>query len=128
MLYADTSAVAKLVLNEPESAALQEYLKTRPGLASSALIATELMRSVRRSRPDLEEEASLLLARIALIDVDRVILRMAGRLEPVSLRSLDVIHLATAISLGGSLDALITYDARMSEAAREAGIPVEAPV
>lgn len=128
MLYADTSAVAKLVLNEPESAALQEYLKTSPGLASSALIATELMRSVRRSRPDLEEEASLLLARIALIDVDRVVLRMAGRLEPVSLRSLDAIHLATALSLGESLDALITYDARMSEAAREAGVPVEAPV
>lgn len=127
MLYADTSALAKLILDEPESTVLRTYVETVGALASSVLVVTELVRSVRRNRPDLEEQASLLLRGVALIEVDRAILDVAARLDPTALRSLDAIHLATALSLGRDLEALITYDTRMAEATRASGIVVRMP-
>ena len=127
MFYADTSALAKLILDEPESEALRTHIAVNGAPASSVIVTTELMRAVRRTHPDLEAEASRLLATIVLVDVERTLLLAAGRVEPAALRSLDAIHLATALSLGLDLDALVTYDARMAEAARRVRLVVEAP-
>jgi len=127
VLYADTSALVKLVLTEPESAALLAYLDGRGDVVTSALVTTELVRAVRRLQPDLEPRAHALIAGLTRIEVDREVLTTAAGLSPSEMRSLDAIHLATALTLGAELDALVTYDVRMAEAARAAGLRVEAP-
>ena len=81
----------------------------------------------RRLRPELDQDALRVLGDIVLIDLDRSILTAAGTIEPPMMRALDAIHVATALTLGSDLDAVLTYDTRMSEAARSAGLRVEAP-
>ncbi len=127
MLYADTSALAKLVLTEPESSALLAYLDGRGGVVTSALVTTELIRAVRRLEPDLEPRAHALIAGLVRIEVDREVLTAAATLSPSEMRSLDAIHLATALALSDEVEALITYDSRMAAAALAAGMRVEAP-
>ncbi len=127
MLYADTSALAKLVLTEPESSALLAYLDGRGGVVTSALATTELIRAVRRLEPDLEPRAHALIAGLVRIEVDREVLTAAATLSPSEMRSLDAIHLATALALSDEVEALITYDSRMAAAALAAGMRVEAP-
>ena len=127
MLYLDTSALAKLVLAEPESNALRDYLRDGSVVISSALVTTELMRATRRLRPELEQQAMLLLSTVVLVNVDRQLLAAAATLARPEVRTLDAIHIATAIAVGDALDAMLTYDARMGEAARSAGIRVDVP-
>ena len=77
--------------------------------------------------PREARRAAGLLTRIALVDVDRRILRHAAALSPASLRSLDAIHLATALSLGQDLAGIVSYDQRLSDAAIGADVEVWAP-
>jgi uncharacterized protein len=67
------------------------------------------------------------LRRLDVIRVNDRVLRAAGPLLPVDLRSLDAIHLATAAALGPDLARICTYDARMADAARAIGVTVAAP-
>lgn len=127
MLYADTSALVKLVLEEPEAAALRLYLAEVGPVVTSALTATELVRAVRRVNRDLEAAANAVIDALTLADLEVGILAAAGTLAPPQMRTLDAIHLATALALGDELDALVTYDTRMAAAARAAGLRVEAP-
>ncbi|TAK75913.1 MAG: PIN domain-containing protein [Dehalococcoidia bacterium] len=127
MIYADTSALVKLVLTEPESSALLVYLRGRGDVVTSALAQTELVRTVRRLEPDLEPRARALIAGLIQVEVGGEVLAAAAALSPPELRTLDAVHLATALALGGELDAVVTYDARMAAAARSAGLRVEAP-
>lgn len=127
MLYADTSALAKLVLSERESGALREYLRARGPLVSSALAVTELGRATRRLRPELEAQAMQLLAATVLIEVDRELLTDAATVAPIDVRTLDAIHIASALALGDELEVVLTYDTRMAAAARVAGLRVESP-
>jgi predicted nucleic acid-binding protein len=119
----------KLVVLEPESPALREFLKGHTVRVSSGLAEVEVPRALRRAGygPTEQRRAVELLARMALVDVDRAILRVAAALGPTSLRSLDAIHLATAMSLGQDLAGIITYDQRLGEAALSADLAVWAP-
>ena len=126
-LYLDASAAAKLLLNEPESSALRAYLGKGSRQASSALLRTELMRAARRGDRERVGDAMAILARINLREADDEVLGRAGEIAPASLRTLDAIHLATASLLGPDLEALVTYDHRMIEAARLYGLPVVSP-
>lgn len=67
------------------------------------------------------------LARLALVELDQDVQRAAATLGPPELRTLDAIHLATALSLGDDLGALCAYDTRLMDAARTAGVHVVAP-
>ncbi len=128
MIYLDSSAIVKLVLPEPESAALRDYLASDEDHVSSGLAHVEVQRTVRRV-DDTEErrrDAERVLARVSLMDMAAPILARAAALDPPGLRSLDAIHLATALSLDG-LDAVVTYDRRLAEAATKAGLAVESP-
>lgn len=127
MLYADTSALVRLVLSEPESPALRDYLRSGRQVVTSSIAITELTRATRRTRPDLEHQVALLLSSLTLVDVDRAILGAAGVIEPASVHTLDAIHLATARILGPQLEAFVTYDTRMVEAARDLGLTVDSP-
>ena len=127
MLFADTSALAKLVMDEPESVALRAYLVGRGPIVASAIAATELVRVVRRLNPGLEGAAQDLLDTLTLVDLNAEMLTAAATLPPPAMRTLDAIHLATALAVGAELDAVLTYDARMAEAARAVGLRTEAP-
>ena len=127
MRYADTSALTKLVLPERESEALQDYLGANPDLSSSAIAFTELIRTVRRVRPQLEPHARRLLLTVNLIVVEDEVLERAAGIQPITVRTLDAIHLATALSLGRQMEVLLTYDLRMAQAATQIGLPVAMP-
>lgn len=128
MIYLESSALVKLIAAEPGSSALRAYLAGQKGRVSSQLTRVEVLRAVRRTdRSELTlRRAEQALAIIALTPVDEPVLARAASLEPPRLRSLDAIHLATALSIDG-LDAFVTYDHRLADAAREAGLAVVSP-
>jgi uncharacterized protein len=126
--YLDTSAAVKLLMTEPESAALRRWLRRRPERASAALLRVELLRVVRRAGfPRLIPEARKLLAGVHLIRLDDALLDRAADLDPTELRSLDSIHLAAAASLGDDLAAVVTYDDRLLAGAAYLGLPTATP-
>lgn len=125
--YLDASALVKLVVREPESRALGRWLGSRDDIASCALARTEVVRAVSPSGDAARARARQLLDKIELIQLDDELLDVAGELEGV-LRSLDAIHIAAALELGDELDAVVTYDARMSRAAEALGLPIAAPL
>jgi predicted nucleic acid-binding protein len=125
--YLDSSALVKLVVAEPESDPLRDWIRDRPRIASCALAKAEVPRAVRHVGP-----AALALARSALRDIDLIaiddrLLETAAILDPSILRTLDAIHLAAASSLGADLDVVVSYDLRMLEGARLLGLPTERP-
>ena len=125
--YVDTSAFVKLFVREQESVALDRYLaesRAAVRLCSSNLLETEARRAATLSGVDqtrVTEELEL----IDLLDTSRGLFTAAGLIRPPSLRSLDAIHLATAMREG--VDVLIAYDHRLLDAARSAGIPTASP-
>ena len=125
--YLDSSAIVKLVVAEPESPALQRYLRRRRPLVSSALARTEVIRALAFEGDEGLHRGRAVLARIDLMRVNDRVLDGAGLLSPAAVRSLDAIHLATAQQLGTDLGQIITYDARMTEAARNLGLRATAP-
>ena len=129
-VYLDASALVKLVVREPESVALMEFLREHPDRVSSALALAEVPRALRRARFGAAERrrAREVLARVALVDIDRRALTAAAAIEPPTVRTLDAIHLATALALREDLAALVTYDRRLAVAAERADLPVQAPV
>ena len=126
--YLDTSAVVKLLMRERETTALRRDLRHWPRRASSSLLRVELLRAIKRAGlPRLSAPARRHLAAISLIRVDDGLLDRAGVLDPVSLRSLDAIHLASALALGGDLGVVVTYDDRMLQGAAALGLPTRSP-
>lgn len=129
LAYLDSSAIVKLVRPEPETRALFSYLEEWPERVTSVVSAVEVPRAVRRASPrsrDMERAESV-LGRIGLVELEEAIWTRAAGLEPSSLRTLDAIHVATALVLGGELGCFVTYDQRQSEAMRLAGVSVVAP-
>jgi predicted nucleic acid-binding protein len=127
LTYVDSSAIVKLVVDEPESKALRRYLSRRQPLVSSALARTEVARALLPSGPEAVARGEEALRRIQLLRVNDRVLNDAGRLEPAELRSLDAIHLASAGQLGSSVKQIVTYDERMSKAATAIGWAVASP-
>jgi predicted nucleic acid-binding protein len=127
VFYLDSSAIVKLVVREPESLALRRYLRRRRPLVASALARAEVMRATRPLGDVALRRGVEVLRRIELVRVNDRVLTAAGVLEPVELRTLDAIHLATAALFEESLGGLISYDPRMLEAAKSMGLAVVAP-
>lgn len=126
--YVDSSTVLKLAIREPETAALEAHLATLDGLVSSRLTVLECRRATRRvSHARLLQTVEDVLDAIYLLDITRAILDDASVAEPPLLRSLDAIHLATALSIGDAQVQLITYDKRFADAARANGLTVVHP-
>jgi predicted nucleic acid-binding protein len=134
VLYADTSALVKLVVREAESEALAEELRSWDEIATSTITSIELTRAVARARdnPDAAttDEWTVLgvLAATAEVPLTDDIKATASTLAPVELRTLDAIHLASALSLGDALAGVLTYDERMQAAATAHGLILLAPV
>lgn len=126
--YIDTSALAKLVLAETETQALQAWFAEADRQPVSCDLArTELLRTVRRAAPEHVVRAREVLDSVTLLDVSTTIFDHAGLLDPTILRTLDAIHLAAALALGDDLEAMVTYDDRLQDAALANGIAVIRP-
>ncbi len=128
--YLDTSALVKLVVAEPESTALRDYLRANAAdtLFTAALARTELVRAVTGAGVRAIARARRILDDLDTINLTRGLLDTAADLRPAGLRTLDAIHLAAAQRAGTALRALLTYDARMAAAAADLGMVVEAPL
>jgi len=128
LVYLDTSAFVKLVIPEPETAALVKALTPRTLLVASEILEVEALRATRRATgKDGATAARTQLAGIRLLPLTDRIRKHACELEPPTLRSLDAIHIATALDLGERLACMYAYDVRVATAASEAGLQVSAP-
>jgi predicted nucleic acid-binding protein len=127
--YLDTSALAKLVVREVETEALRGLLAaTDPNdLVTSALTRAELLRAAYRYDNEALRKAREVLDGIAEITITKSLLDAAGTIGPSSLRTLDAIHLVSALELGGDLAALVAYDERLLDAAVHVGVPTLTP-
>ncbi len=126
MLYADTSAMVKLVLAEPETDALVAYLESVDArLVTSRVGVVELRRVGRRPGAD-PDRADAVAASLDVIELDPRVEGIATGLDPV-LRSLDAVHLATALAVGDGLEGFLCYDARLAAGASRVGLRVVAP-
>jgi uncharacterized protein len=125
--YLDSSALVKVIVEEPESDALLRWLDDKDRLVACELVRVEVVRAVRVSDPTAVRRARRAIATLALIRVDTELCEAAADLEPASLRSLDAVHMAAALSVGRELAGVATYDARMAAAAHALGVRVEAP-
>ena len=126
-VYVDTSVLGRVLLDEPDKQAIQGALEKFGQRVASRLLRVELRRvGLRR---DLLEPAEALISDISLIPLDDGILTATETLTPSTVGTLDAIHLATALRLSkdGKLDALMTYDKRLAEGAREHHISVISP-
>lgn len=128
MIHLDTSALAKLVHAEAETAALRDWLDDRAGirLVSSSLARVELVRAVRAEGDTAIRQAALILVELDQMLMTADLLDAAGAL-PLPLKSLDAIHLVSALRLRGDLDAFVAYDKRLLSAADDMGLPIASP-
>ena len=129
MIYLDSAAVVKLTHAEPESRALRRWLDERAetGWISSVLTEIEAFRVLARYAPGAVSRLPAVLDQIDLIDLDPRIRILAQAVEPAAARSLDAIHLGTALQSSPGLTSFVTYDKRLLDAARAAGLPVDSP-
>jgi uncharacterized protein len=126
VIYLDSSALVKLVRKEQESSSLQAWLSDRTKMIiSSALARTEVVRAVRAD-DKLVAKARRLMTTVTLMPMHEPLLDAAADLW-APLRTLDAIHLASAISIRSELQALVAYDKRLLSAAEEAGLPTATP-
>jgi predicted nucleic acid-binding protein len=127
-LYLDTSAMAKLVVNESETAALRKWLASRAGTAmvTNTVGVVELQRLSARVSQEASAAAVLLLGRIGHLHLTVAAVALAAQLPPPEMRTLDALHVSSAAGLA-ELDALVSYDQRMLAAARGYGLPVASP-
>jgi predicted nucleic acid-binding protein len=123
--YADASALVKLVIAEPGSVAMHAFVATFDEVVTSQVGIIESRRAAVRRSGSVGLLDSVLAA-VGAVELDAAIAATAAILEPSNLRTLDAIHLATALSLY-HVDAFVTYDTRLAEAARAVGLTVAAP-
>jgi len=126
-VYLDSSALVKLAIVEPESAALRRSLRRQQSHVTSALARTEVARAMMPFGPDALARGEAVLRHVDLVRINDRVLHIASALEPAELRSLDAIHLATAQLIGNDLKWVVTYDERMAGAATALGFTVRAP-
>lgn len=129
MIYLDSSALVKLAITEPETQALSTWLGERDDevCISSDLARVEVLRAVLRRQPAALPQAQQVIARLLKLRLTRAVLGEAAALHPVQLHSLDAIHIASALRLRARLTSMVCYDERLGEAARVAGLTVDAP-
>jgi predicted nucleic acid-binding protein len=133
VLYADTSALVKLVVREVESDAIEAEVARWDLIATSEIAAIELPRAAARARADRRPGVAdgrvvlELLAALSIVPMTDEVRAVAATMAPVELRTLDAIHLASAVALGEDLVGVLTYDHRMADAAQARNVFVIAP-
>ncbi|TNC28187.1 type II toxin-antitoxin system VapC family toxin [Amycolatopsis alkalitolerans] len=132
-VYLDSSALLKRVIDEPESeylrVALRDHVDQHAALVSSRLASIEVSRAIRArfatgyaAAADFVDDA---MSGVAEYSVGDEVVSLSQRLNPNRFRSLDVIHVASAMLLDADL--VITYDDRMADAGEQNGLRCAAP-
>ena len=132
--YADSSAIVKLIVSEPESDVLVEAVGGHD-LITSEIALAEVPRAIHRllsgrrarERQAVERELPRVLESLAYVPVDRSLLVRAGSFREAYLRTLDAIHVASALAVDTEIEAVVTYDERQVAAAESAGLPCLSP-
>jgi predicted nucleic acid-binding protein len=124
VLYLDASAITKLLIPEPESEALLSAVRGNT-LISSRVVVVEVGKAVARADPSVDPQR--VLARLAFVELDADLAQIAAGTGSAVLRSLDAIHVASALRVGGEIAAFVTYDDRQASAAQSAGLTVVSP-
>lgn len=127
ILYLDASAIITKVTKRKNIRALNEYIQQN----SSAVLATNVIgfvETIRKSDeygdyPNLMRELS---EQYTKIPITARICDSAAYL-PRGLKSMDAIHVASAMELQRELLALVTYDEQMARIAHRIGLPVAMP-
>lgn len=129
MIYLDSAAVVKLVHAEAESPVLRDWLDERAetGWTSSSLVEVESFRALARHAPQAVTRLPAILDLVDMVDMTTRVRILAQTVRPATVRSLDAIHLGTALSVRPQLTSFVTYDKRLADAARTAGLPVDVP-
>lgn len=124
MIYLDSSALLKLLYEEPESAALEAWLTARANtpVVSSELTKVEAVRACRRIDVAVLPAARTLLSELDLIPLSGGVIDQASDVGGDLLRSLDAIHLASALAIQTDISTLVSYDHRLLDAATTAGL------
>lgn len=128
IIYVESSAAAKLILEEPESAAMAEFLNgfamEAHTVVASTLVETELRRAATRAGAP-QSAATDVLSRLDIVDIERPTFTAAGLMPGPTLRSLDALHVAVALAIVA--DMFVSYDDRQITAAEQAGFLVVSP-
>lgn len=125
--YADTSALTKLLKTEAESDAMRAWFDSSGEVVTSDLARTELRRAAKRDDPDLLVGVREVLDRVSVLTLNSTTFDTAGLLDPPELRSLDALHIASALELGDDLEGIVAYDNTFLKAARANGIQTVSP-
>lgn len=125
--YLDASALVKSVLEEDETQSLRQALGGYSRHASSLIVVVEVLRGIAQRDPSKEPLARRVLGSLVLMGLSTRVLVTAATLDPPALRSLDALHVASAMRLGRSLGAFVSYDERQLEAAAALGLPTASP-
>ena len=125
MIYLDSSVVLSQLLaeNRPLPRAI-----TEDSLVSSRLLEYEIWNRIHahgltRSHAD---EVQAALERVLLIDLSPAVLARALKPFPISVRTLDGLHLATIehLRVGGDYVELASFDRRLVAGARALGVTI----
>jgi len=127
-VYLDTSALGRVLLGEPDSAAVIAALADFDQRVASRLLRIELRRLALRH--EVLDHADQLLGAVALVPLDEPLLEAAETVPPGEVATLDAIHLATALRLAsaGAIEVVMTYDRRLASGARHHGLEVLSPL
>ncbi|MBI3430509.1 MAG: type II toxin-antitoxin system VapC family toxin [Actinobacteria bacterium] len=124
--YLDSSAILKLIFQENESGALVRAIRNQS--ATSSISRIEVVRIVQRTNPESLSFAKAELSKLISVPISEAVINIAESFAGMAtLRSLDAVHVASALLLGNSIEGLITYDTQMARNARELGLVVHAP-
>jgi uncharacterized protein len=126
LAYVDSSALVKLVLDERDAAPMRRWYVEADRVVTSHVGAIETRRAVAR-KVVVPGHVDMVLRSVSIVLLSPAIGLLAASLAPAGLRTLDAIHLATALEIGPELEAFVTYDERLAAAAHEAGLPVVQP-
>jgi predicted nucleic acid-binding protein len=129
VIYLDSSALMKLIRREAESDALSEWLNLRPQHAAvtSELGRVEVLRASTRVNDAVLARARAVVGDLDLVALDRAVQDVACDVGDPLLRTLDALHLASALLLGDALATFVAYDQRLVEGARAVGLDVASP-
>ena len=132
MIYMDTSALTKLLIAEPETPEVRNWLTSQidqgDSAATSALGSVELMRTIARYGDISQaDRARYLLDGLDILPLTEPMMSLAESIGPATLRSLDAIHLAAAAYFDQELTAFVTYDHRLLNGCRDIGLTTASP-
>jgi uncharacterized protein len=129
VIYLDSSALLKLLFEERESAALDEWISQHAGtpVLSSELARVEVVRATRRLDAEALPAARALVAQLDVVPLTSALVHEAAEVGDPLLRTLDALHLASALSIRSHLSAFIAYDHRLAAAAAAAGLELLQP-